>query len=49
MRHRIVLLLSVVLFGISGPANAEAPASGDLPSLQLFYSNDVRGETEPCG
>ena len=26
-----------------------ARAGGDLPELTVFYSNDVRGEIEPCG
>jgi len=31
-----------------GKANASQPAEA-LRDLTIFFSNDVRGETEPCG
>ncbi len=41
----LFVLLSLALSGISA-ADATAAAG---QNLLLFYSNDVAGETEPCG
>jgi len=41
----VILLLSLVAPGIN---SAEANVAGEQ-NLLIFYSNDVVGETEPCG
>jgi hypothetical protein len=52
------LLLSLLaLLSILAPASGAAPKRTDNPSQQagaqqeltIFFANDVRGETEPCG
>ncbi len=52
------LLLSIfALLSMSAPASWAAEKRADNPSqpagtqrdLTIFFSNDVRGETEPCG
>lgn len=47
-----ILLVLLILTGISGAAGKKAgainPPTG-LRELTLFFANDVRGETEPCG
>jgi hypothetical protein len=46
MAKNITTLFFFFLFWISiVPAWAEI----SLPELTIFYSNDVRGEIEPCG
>lgn len=52
-----LLLFFLALLNITGPASAAAPKRTHTPSQQtgeqhdltIFFSNDVRGETEPCG
>jgi hypothetical protein len=41
----LIVLLSLAATGLI-PANAEVNAE---QNLLIFYSNDVMGETEPCG
>lgn len=41
----LIVMLSLITAGIS--ATTAAVAAGQ--DLLLFYSNDVVGETEPCG
>jgi len=46
------LLALLTLAGISGAAEKKAGAINQakgLRELTLFFANDVRGETEPCG
>lgn len=52
-----LLLSFLALFSITAPAsgalekgkgNASQPTEA-LHDLTIFFSNDVRGETEPCG
>jgi hypothetical protein len=43
----LFLLLVWFLAFASGAARAADPAAGQ--ELMLIYSNDVNGETEPCG
>ena len=52
-----LLLSFLALFSITAPAsgasakgkvNASQPAE-TLRDLTIFFSNDVKGETEPCG
>ena len=47
MRRFIILILLLSLIP-SGWALAGSTIAGDQ-NLLLFYSNDVLGETEPCG
>jgi len=52
-----LLLSFLALFSLTAPAsgaaekgksNASQPTAA-LRDLTIFFSNDVRGETEPCG
>jgi len=51
------LLLSLLaLLSITAAASGAAPKRADTPQpakeqqeLTIFFANDVRGETEPCG
>ena len=47
MRRLIILIIFLSLMP-SGPTIAGSSVSGKQ-ELLLFYSNDVLGETEPCG
>jgi hypothetical protein len=47
MRHLIMLILFLSLIP-SGSTIAGSAVAGEHKFL-LFYSNDVIGETEPCG
>jgi hypothetical protein len=47
MRRLIILILFLSLIP-SGSTIAGSTAAGEH-NLLLFYSNDVIGETEPCG
>jgi len=47
MRRLILLILMLGLIP-SGATFARSAIAGDQ-NLLLFYSNDVLGETEPCG
>jgi hypothetical protein len=47
MRRLIILILFLSLIP-SGSTIAGSTVSGEH-NLLLFYSNDVIGETEPCG
>jgi hypothetical protein len=42
----VSLFLAIILFGSLVPENARAAAK---EKFLLFYSNDIEGETEPCG
>lgn len=52
-----LLLSFLALLSITAPASSAAPKQTDSPKQQsrgqheltIFFSNDVRGETEPCG
>lgn len=52
-----LLLSLLVLFSITAAAAGAAPKRADTPKqsaraqqeLTIFFANDVRGETEPCG
>ena len=52
-----LLLSFLALFSITAPASEAATKQTDNPGqhtgaqrdLTIFFSNDVRGETEPCG
>lgn len=44
MKKTLFLLLILLLSAIT-----PAAASSDLQDFILFYSNNVQGETEPCG
>jgi len=48
MVQRIIvsLFLAIILFCSMVPKNAMAAAK---EKFLLFYSNDIEGETEPCG
>ena len=42
----VSLFLAIILFSSLVPENARAAAK---EKFLLFYSNDIEGETEPCG
>lgn len=52
-----LLLSFLALLSITAPASGAAPKQTGSPKpqpggqheLTIFFSNDVRGETEPCG
>jgi len=51
-----LLLFFLALLSITAFASGAAPKQADNPGqtreeqeLTIFFSNDVRGETEPCG
>lgn len=52
-----LLLSFLALLSIAVPASETAPKRTDNPKqhagaphdLTIFFSNDVKGETEPCG
>ena len=46
-----LLLSFFALFTITAPAPGASPKqqSGGQHELTIFYANDVKGETEPCG
>ena len=54
-RSAFLLLALVITFTLTIPAGAIGEKTGgiipptDLHDITIFYSNDVRGETEPCG
>ena len=48
MRSLLILML-LLGFAASGPATAGDGSGGGEQNLLVFYSNDVLGETEPCG
>lgn len=54
-RSSLLLLALLVSLSLTGPAGAAGNKAGDaapgkgLPEITIFFSNDVRGETEPCG
>ena len=44
------LFIIIVLLSLTAPVLATATADvNDEQNLLIFYSNDVIGETEPCG
>lgn len=47
MKRLIMLFVVFILFAAEISAAGAALAAGQ--DLLLFYSNDVIGETEPCG
>jgi len=47
MKRLIMLFVVFILFAAGISAAGDALAAGQ--DLLLFYSNDVIGETEPCG
>jgi len=47
MRRLIFLIIFLSL--IPSGSTMAAPSVPDKQELLLFYSNDVLGETEPCG
>ncbi len=47
MRHLCILIVFLTLL-MSGSVQAGSSYE-DTQNLLLFYSNDVLGETEPCG
>ena len=48
MRHPVIMLV-VILSLIAAEIQAADLADSGEQNLLLFYSNDVIGETEPCG
>jgi hypothetical protein len=48
MRHPVIMLI-VILSLIAAEIKATEIADSGEQNLLLFYSNDVMGETEPCG
>lgn len=48
MRHSVLIFIVVLGLTASGIQAAVVADSGEQ-NLLLFYSNDVIGETEPCG
>jgi hypothetical protein len=48
MRHPVIMLI-VILSLIAAEIKAAEIADSGEQNLLLFYSNDVMGETEPCG
>lgn len=52
-RHAVFLLFfSLALLSITVPTAGDAAQQARPPvrhELSLFFANDVRGETEPCG
>jgi hypothetical protein len=48
MRHPVIMLIVILSLIAAEIKAAEIADSGEL-NLLLFYSNDVMGETEPCG
>ncbi len=52
-RHAVFLLFfSLALLSITMPTAGDAAQQARPPvrhELSLFFANDVRGETEPCG
>ncbi len=48
MRHSVLIFIVVLCLTASGIEAAVVAESGEQ-NLLLFYSNDVIGETEPCG
>ena len=47
MRRLIILILLLTLIQSGSTLAGSAP--GGEQNILLFYSNDVLGETEPCG
>lgn len=48
----LTLLLSLIFVCTAGGAGEKAHPTTlqkDLHEITIFYANDVRGETEPCG
>jgi hypothetical protein len=46
--RRLFRLIFLLNLAASGVYAAAAPVAGEQ-NLLIFYSNDVAGETEPCG
>jgi len=46
--RRILMLIIMLSLAASGTCATGATVTGEQ-NLLLFYSNDVVGETEPCG
>lgn len=47
MQFRYYLLIIILFLGISPQISGPTLAADQ--DLVIFYSNDVHGETEPCG
>ena len=46
-----LLISFFILFTTTAPTSGASPKqpNGGQHELTIFYSNDVKGETEPCG
>lgn len=47
MTKRFLLILAIFVWPAFMPGYSQAEVQAE--ELVLYYSNDVRGETEPCG